>query len=76
MHTGLSGVTSEAAAAAHQQDLEIQGQYGVTMLKYWLDEETGTIFCLCEAPDGEAPNEVHRAAHGLLADRTFQVTEG
>ena len=61
---------------AHQKDLETQGQLGVNVLNYWLDEQSGTIFCLAEAANRETPNEVHRAAHGLLANQTFEVTEG
>jgi len=69
-------LTADAVAAAHQKDVEIQDQYGVTYLKYWLDESTGTIFCLADAPNKEAAMQVHRAAHGLVADDIFEVTEG
>lgn len=72
----VPGATSQAVAGAHERDLEIQGQYGVKMLKYWLDESTGRISCLAEAPSKEAVNQVHGQAHGLLADEVFEVTEG
>ena len=75
VHT-VPGAATEAVAGAHQKDLEIQDQYGVKMLKYWLDESTGRISCLAEAADKEAVNKVHRQAHGLLADEVFEVTEG
>jgi hypothetical protein len=75
VHNKIDGVTAEAVAGAHQKDLEIQGQYGVRYLKYWLDEGSGTIFCLAEAPSKEAAIEVHRQAHGLVADEIFEVQE-
>jgi hypothetical protein len=40
-----------------------------------LDEGAGRIFCLVEAPDAEAANEVHRRAHGLVAQEIFRVSE-
>ena len=51
VHNRVDGATSEAVAGAHQKDLEIQAQYGVKHLKYWLDRHTGRIFCLAEAPN-------------------------
>jgi hypothetical protein len=76
VHNKVDGATSEAVAGAHQKDLEIQDQYGVKYLKYWLDQDTGKIFCLAEAPNKDAVVRVHREAHGLLADENFEVREG
>jgi hypothetical protein len=75
IHKKVDGATEEAVAAAHQKDLETQEQYGVKYLKYWLDEGTGSIFCLVEAPNKEAAERVHREAHGLTADEIHEVTE-
>jgi hypothetical protein len=75
-HTLEGGVSAADVAAAHQADLETQGQYGVSYLRYWVDEAAGKIFCLVEAPDAEAANTVHREAHGLVADEIYTVTEG
>jgi uncharacterized protein DUF4242 len=75
-HTVEGGVTVADVAAAHQADLETQGTYGVSYLRYWVDEAAGKIFCLVEAPDAEAANTVHREAHGLVADEIYAVTEG
>jgi uncharacterized protein DUF4242 len=76
VHKKIDGATAEAVAGAHQRDLEVQGRYGVNILKYWFDESTGRVFCLAEAPNRDAPNQVHREAHGLLADEIFEVAEG
>lgn len=75
IHKKVDGATDEGVAAAHQKDLETQEKYGVKYMKYWLDEGTGTIFCLVEAPNKEAAERVHREAHGLTADEIHEVTE-
>jgi hypothetical protein len=75
IHKKVDGATDEAVAAAHRKDLETQAKYGVKYQKYWLDESTGTIFCLVEAPSKEAAERVHREAHGLTADEIHEVTE-
>ncbi len=75
-HTLEGGVAAADVAAAHQADLETQEQYGVSYLRYWVDESAGKIFCLVEAPDAETANTVHREAHGLVADEIYAVTEG
>jgi hypothetical protein len=76
IHKGVVGLTTEAVTAAHQKDLAVQGKYGVKYLKYWYDEGTGTVFCLCEAPSKEAAEAVHREAHGGGADEIIEVQEG
>jgi hypothetical protein len=75
LHTVEGGVTAADVAAAHEADLRTQDQYGVSYLRYWVDEEAGKIFCLVDAPDAEAANAVHREAHGLVADEIYPVTE-
>ena len=69
------GVSAEDVAGAHQRDLETQGKYGVSYLRYWVDEEAGKIFCLVEAASAEDANTVHREAHGLVADEIYPVSE-
>ena len=75
VHTIESGVSAEEVAGAHQKDLETQGRYGVSYLRYWVDEEAGKIFCLVEAGSAEDANTVHRQAHGLVADEIYAVGE-
>jgi hypothetical protein len=76
IHNRVEGLTAEAVTAAHQQDLATQDHYGVRFVRYWYDERTGKVFCLSEAPNAEAVAEVHRHAHGLLADEIVEVVEG
>ena len=54
----------------------VQERYGVKYLGYWVDDAAGKVFCLVEAPDGDAAATVHREAHGLVADKIFEVVEG
>ncbi len=70
------GLTAEAVTGAHQKDFEIQEKYGVNYLKYWYDEESGTVFCLVDAPSKEMAARVHKEAHGLVADEIVEVNEG
>jgi hypothetical protein len=72
----LDDVTLEAVAGAHQADLATQGQYDVEYLRYWVDEGHGKVFCLVEAPTADAAAQVHKEAHGLVADEIYQVEEG
>ena len=75
IHQKVEGATPEAVAQAHARDLEVQAQYGVSYEKYWFDQNSGTIFCLVEAPSKEAAARVHREAHGLVADEIHEVAE-
>jgi hypothetical protein len=77
VHESLpEGATAKDVAGAHEADLKTQGEYGVRYLRYWLDEKNGKVFCLAEAPNAEAAVTVHREAHGLVADRIYEVVEG
>ena len=76
VHHHVEGLTPEAVAGAHQKDLEVQEKYGVTYHRYWYDTNSGRVFCLVEAPSKEAAEQVHREAHGLVADELIEVQEG
>jgi hypothetical protein len=75
-HKHIEGLTAEGVAGAHQRDLATQGKYGVNILQYWFDEDSGKVFCLVDAPSKEAAEAVHREAHGLLADEITEVKVG
>jgi hypothetical protein len=72
----VKGATADAVAQLHEKDLETQGRYGVNIRHYWFDEDKGAVFCLVDAPNKEAAIQVHREAHGLVADEIFEVSEG
>jgi len=76
VHQIAGGVSMDDVAKAHLADLQAQGAYDVRYLRYWVDEDNGQVFCLVEAPTAQAAADVHRQAHGLVADRIYQVQEG
>ena len=76
VHHMDGGVSAADVAGAHQKDVETQEQYGVDYKHYWVDEANGKFFCLVEAPDAETAAQVHRQAHGLVADEIYPVTQG
>ena len=73
IHEISGGVSAEEVAKAHAQDVKVQDKYGVSYHKYWVNEKEGKIFCLCHAPNAEAAKQVHREAHGLVAEKVIQV---
>ena len=71
----MPGVTAAKVAEAHQKDVALQRKHGVTFTKYWVDEKTGKVFCLSEAPTKEAALAVHKEA-GHPTQEIYQVHEG
>jgi uncharacterized protein DUF4242 len=76
VHQIAGSVSMDDVAKAHLADLQAQGAYDVRYLRYWVDEANGQVFCLVEAPTAQAAADVHRQAHGLVADHIYQVQEG
>lgn len=75
-HEHIPDLKADALAQAHARDVEVGRAYGVSYLRYWYDEATGKVFCLVDAPSPELAEQVHREAHGLMADRLIRVNEG
>ena len=76
IHEIAGGVAMDDVAKAHVADLQTQGAHDVHYLRYWVDEGAGRVFCLVEAPTADAAAEVHRQAHGLVAEHIYRVQEG
>jgi class 3 adenylate cyclase len=73
IHNLPEGTTPEDVAKAHAKDMETQRKYGVEYHKYWVNDNGRKVFCLVHAPNAEAANQVHREAHGLLAEKIIEV---
>lgn len=73
---GPGNVTAEAVAGAHEKDLATQGQYHVNFINYWVDEKSGKVFCLAEAPSADAVIKTHKNAHGLVPATVLEVEQG
>lgn len=75
-HLGAGKVTAKAVAEAHAKDLAVEKKYGLSFIKYWVDEEKGDVYCLSSSPSEAAIKMAHAEAHGLLPDQTLLVTDG
>jgi hypothetical protein len=69
-------VTYADVMAAHQKDLATEGKYGVSFIKFWIDEQKGKVYCLSSAKDSNDIISTHREAHGLLPNAIFPITAG
>jgi len=69
----LPGVKARNVAEAHQKDLAHQEEYGCNCMTYWIDEAREKVFCLIEAPNQEAVEEMHGKTHGLIPNRVIEV---
>ncbi|MTI89445.1 MAG: DUF4242 domain-containing protein [Balneolaceae bacterium] len=76
IHTVDSDTFSvEDVVKAHMEDLAIQERFGVTQLKYWVNVDAKTLFCLMRGPNKEACNEVHKQSHGNTACNIIEVSD-
>lgn len=75
-HDVSETVTAEHVAHLHQQDLKIQDQFACRGLTYWFDDKRKTAFCLIEAPDMKALEDMHNHAHGQVPHRIIEVEPG
>ncbi|MFC8367560.1 MULTISPECIES: SCO4226 family nickel-binding protein [unclassified Streptomyces] len=73
VHHGVEGITEENLRQAHAADLAIQQEEGVHFRQAWADPESGTIYCLSEAPSAEAVQRIHERT-GHKADEIHAVT--
>jgi len=69
----VEGASKHAMEAAHNQDLEIQGDFDVNIMTYWFDEVRSTAFCLADAPSAEALRDLHAHSHGFVPNEVTEV---
>ena len=72
VHHGMVGITPDALREAHNADLAIQEDEKVNFKKAWADPESGTVFCLSEAPSADAVKRIHERS-GHPADEIHPV---
>ena len=73
VHDGFFGVSAEQLAAAHQADLDVEGEEEVHYERAWLDPEAGKVFCLATGPSKEAVMRVHEKA-GHPTPQVYEIT--
>lgn len=72
-HDLPESVTAEEVARLHQEDLKIEHKFGCKGMTYWFDEVRNTAFCLIQAPNRQALQDMHNQAHGAVANRIIEV---
>lgn len=73
---GPGKVTFEAVAEAHKKDLAAQGEFDVSFIKYWVDEQAGKVYCLARSVSEASLFKTHSKAHGLVPDYIMEVSDG
>ena len=74
-HDVSDEVTAEHVAQLHQEDLKVEHKFNCRGLTYWFDENRKTAFCLIEAPNKQALQDMHNQAHGELPHSIIEVDE-
>jgi AraC-like DNA-binding protein len=74
-HNVSETVTAEHVAQLHREDLKVQHKFGCRGLTYWFDEKRKTAFCLVDAPNEQAINDMHEQAHGEIPHEIIEVDE-
>ncbi|AQU67462.1 SCO4226 family nickel-binding protein [Streptomyces niveus] len=72
VHHGMKGITADQLKQAHQADVDIETEEGVRFEKVWADPQSGTVYCLSDAPSAEAVQRIHGRT-GHQADEIHSV---
>ena len=72
-HTLPEEVSAERVAQMHQEDLKIEHLYGCKGMTYWCDEQRKMAFCLIQAPNKKALEDMHLHAHGDFPHEIVEV---
>lgn len=70
------GIKIQEAEKAHLKDLAVQEKYNVKYLSYWVNEDSGKVFCLMKAPNKEAIRKTHLLANGIHTCNIVEVEGG
>jgi len=66
-------ITAVHVAQMHREDLKIEHLYGCKGMTYWCDEKRRTAFCLIQAPNKKAIQDMHNHAHGDVPHKIIEV---
>ena len=72
VHSGFYGTTQDQLITAHNGDLAIQADEGVSFEKAWLDPESGKVFCLSTGPSKEAVQRIHER-NGIPTAEIYEI---
>ncbi len=68
-------ISAEHVAQMHKEDMKVEHLYGCKGMTYWCDEKRHTAFCLIEAPNKEAIQQMHNHAHGEYPHSIIEVDD-
>ncbi len=71
----VPGASAEVVAEAHARDLPLSAKHNVQFLSYWFDDDSGQVFCLAKAPDGQNLEALHLESHGMIPHEIISVSE-
>lgn len=66
-------ITRDDVFNGHGLDLSIQDKYDVRFLGALIDLDQQMGFCICEGPNAEAVQTVHREAHGNTYSKIIEI---
>lgn len=72
----FESITVEDVVNAHLADRSVQKKFGVKYHQFWVNEDSGSVFCLIEGPDAESCELCHQEAHGNIACNIQEVEPG
>jgi len=72
-HDLPESVTAEHVAKIHQEDLKIEHKFGCKGLTYWFDDKRKIAFCLIDAPNKKALEDMHECAHDGIPNSIIEV---
>ena len=72
----FEAITVEDVKKAHIADKSVQEKFGVKYHQFWVNEASGSVFCLVEGPDPESCELCHKVAHGNIPCNIQEVEPG
>jgi AraC-like DNA-binding protein len=69
-------ITIDEVKKAHTADKAVQDQYGVKYHQFWVNKESGKVFCLAEGPDKESLAKIHESLHVNVTSNVMEVEPG
>ncbi|MET9969047.1 SCO4226 family nickel-binding protein [Streptomyces sp. NPDC006356] len=73
VHHGAQGITADQLRQGHDAAVAIQEEEGVRFEHTWADPESGTVYCLSEAPSADAVQRIHERVGGGTPDEIHPV---
>ncbi|MEG3630653.1 SCO4226 family nickel-binding protein [Streptomyces poriticola] len=73
VHHDAQGVTADQLRQMHDAAVAMAQEEGVQFEHTWADPESGTVYCLSEAPSSQAVTRIHERIGGGAPDEIHPV---